>query len=284
MNFFFLLKEGIVSLKRARLSAVISIVSISLSLTLIGIFVIAGQNVKDMFYRFYKQVELEAFIDPSLPEKEIAVVQGKIREYQEVEDVRFISSRQALAEFQNSFGEDLSSVLNENPLPPSFRIVINPAYSNPQSVEKLSVAIGKLPGIQEVIYQKQVIQFIHKYFSLAVLVAAFLAVVLLIVITILIFNTIRLTIHARMDIIQIMRLVGATNRFIKSPFIIEGAIQGIIGGLISTGIIWIFAKGIQNIVFPGLLIPPYFFLFIIGLGIVFGFMGSYLSVNKYLKY
>ncbi len=284
MNLLFILKEGLISLKRARVSAFIAIISLSLSLTLIGLFGIVGQNVKDVFFKVYKQIELEVFIEPVLSESEISQLTQKIKQDSRIANVKFIPREKALAEFKKNFGEDISSVLDENPLPSSIRIIMDPAHSTPKEIAAISEKINNFSGVQEVLYQEEIVNFVHKYFSLAVIVSIFLAIILLGVITILIFNTIRLTIHNRMNIIQIMKLVGATNSFIKSPFIVEGMLQGFLGGLVASGIVVLFIKVIRNLIYPQLGIPEHLFSFLIGIGIIFGLVGSYLSVNKYLKY
>ena len=283
MNTFFIIKEGIISLKRARLSSVISIISIALALTLIGIFLIVGNNLKDVFNKFYKNIELEVFLDPALSKDQETKIQQALQDDPRVEKIQYISREQALKEFQELFKENLQNVLNENPLPPLFRVSVKASYTTPENVDKIAEKFKSITGVKEIIYQKELIQFLHKYFKLAVLLAGTLAVILLIIITILIYNTIRLTIHARKDIIQIMRLVGATNIFIKSPFIIEGIVQGIIGGGIAALIIWMLLRLVQNILFPQISVPVYLPLMTALLGFFFGLFGSYLSVNKYLK-
>lgn len=283
MNLLFLFKEGVVGLKRARFSALISIISIGLALTLLGIFTLVGQNLKDIFFRFYKQIEIEAFLDPTLKNKEITSTQIRIKGMDQVEEVIFISRQEALEEFQRTFGQDLQSVLKENPLPASFRIRIKSSYSSPDIIEHLVTQISKLRGVQEVIYQKEIVRFLHKYLKIGVLLAVSFAIILLIVIIILIYNTIRLTIYARRSIIQIMRLVGATNRFIKTPFIIEGILQGLLGGTLGAGIVILIAHAIRDVFFSEILIPFYLFYSIIATGIFLGLIGSTISVNKYLK-
>lgn len=284
MKIAFLIKEGIVSLKRARVSAFVTILSISLSLSLIGIFGLVGQNVKDVFLRFYKEVQLEVFLDPSLSASRIDQLKNRISQNVQVDDVIFISREQALEEFRKTFGEDLKGILSENPLPPSFRVIMKPSYSSPDIVDSLTRTLSGLPGVEDVLYQKEIINFIHKYFSLIILLIMVLAIVLLVVVTILIFNTIRLTISARKDIISIMGLVGATNLFIKSPFIVEGIIQGLVGGAISAGILWLLIKFVQALIFPQLTVLPHLYLLLVGMGLLLGWAGSYMSVNKYLKY
>lgn len=284
MNIVFFLKEGMISLKRARVSALISIISICLALTLIGFFILFGQNLKDIFIRFYKEIEIEIFLDPSISKEKISTIKSDLAKYAEIKGIRFVSSKEALEEFQKIFGEEINSILEENPLPQSFRITLKPDYSNPDFVEKFALDVKKMTGIQEVIYQKEIIKFVHKYFNLSIAIISFLAILLFTVITILIYNTIRLTIHARRNIIQIMKLVGATNFFIKIPFIVEGIIQGLLGSGLSVALIWFASSAIRSMIFPGLSISAYLFPFIVGVGFFFGLVGSYMSVNKYLKY
>lgn len=282
MNLFFLIKEGIVNLSRARLATVISIISIALALTLIGISLVVGQNLKNVFTQFYRQIEIEAFLDPSVTKNETKNIQDKIKKYPEVSDTRFVSPEAALKEFQQSFGEDLSGVLEKNPLPPSLRIVLKPNFSDPERIDSLSVNLKKIPGVQEVIYHQEIIRFLHKYFKLTVVLGSLLALLLFVIVTILIFNTIRLSIHSRKNIIEIMHLVGATNFFIKSPFIIEGMIQGVIGGSIAALILKVFVKGVQEIIFAQIAVPNNLWVLIIVTGLLFGLTGSFISVNRHL--
>lgn len=282
MNLTFLIKEGVSNLSRARLAALISIVSITLSLILIGIFLLIGQNLKDIFHKSYQQIEIEAFLDPSLSEMEINRIQSILIDKSEIQEIRYISSEQALEIYQQSFGEDLSAVLTENPLPPSFRIVLEPSFSDPDSIEAFSDQLLDISGLQEVWYHKEIVRLLHNYFKFALLLAGILAIILIITTTIFVFNTIRLTIHARRNIIEIMRLVGATNFFIKSPFVIEGMIQGIIGGIIAASILNIFSKMVEYLFSTQTTLSQPLWTILICLGIIFGLIGSYISVNKYL--
>lgn len=282
MRVFFFLKEGIVGLKRARLSAIIAITSLCVALTLIGIFSVAALNLKDTLFQFYREIEIEAFLDPVLSPDQINQLQQQIQAFPEISRVSYVSREQALQEFQKVFGENLRAVLKENPLPASFRIVLNSDYSQPKFVEKVASRLNQLNGIQDVLYQKELIQFLHKYLKLGISIGGIIAISLLIIITVLVFNTIRLTIHARRNIIQIMKLVGATNPFIKGPFIYEGILQGLIGGLLSVILLWTIHYAVKYFMFAELVMENYIFGGLVVLGILLGLIGSYLSVNKYL--
>ena len=282
MKLFFFLKEGFIGLRRARLSAAIAIISLFLALTLIGIFVLTGLNIKDVIFQFYRQIEIEAFLQPDLSTQKLNRLKQEIQRYPQIGEIIYVSREEALEEFQQIFGEDLQNVLSENPLPASFRIILGSDYSNPGAVEQLAKELNTLNGIQEIIYQKEIIRFLHKYLRLGLVIIFIFAMVLLIIITILVFNTIRLTIHARRNIIQIMKLVGATNYFIKGPFIAEGLIQGVLGGLLSAAFLWGLGEIIRGAIFPELLMTHYIYITLIIMGMILGLIGSYVSVNKYL--
>jgi cell division transport system permease protein len=284
MNLSFLIKEGFIGLKRARFSALISIVSIGLALTLLGLFALLGQNLKDIFLRFYRQIEIEAFLEPAVNDQELNSLKSKIQGMDQVEEVIYISREEALKEFQDTFGQDLQQILTENPLPASLRIKIRSDFSSPQVIDNLVSQIKSFKGIQDVIYQKEIIRFLHKYFKIGVMLITSFTLILLAVIIILIFNTIRLTIHARSTIIHIMRLVGGTNLFIKTPFIVEGMLQGLAGGALGGGIVIMIAHLIRDMIFPETIIPSLLFYAILLAGIFLGLVGSTISVNKYLKY
>ena len=282
MKLFFFIKEGFIGLRRARLSALISIISLCLALTLMGIVFLTGINLKDVVFRFYKQIEIEVFLAPDITSRQKEKLKDRIEKYPQTAKLVFVSREQALQEFQEIFGEDIQGILNENPLPESFRIILKADYSDPASVSDIALALSGLDGVQEVIYPKELIRFFHKYFELAVIISLIFIITLLVIITILVFNTIRLTIHARRNIIQIMKLVGATNSFVKGPFIFEGILQGLIGGGISILLLWGLYRLIQNMIFPELVLVNYLFPAIAVLGVLLGLIGSSISVNKYL--
>ncbi|MFZ0390315.1 MAG: permease-like cell division protein FtsX, partial [Calditrichia bacterium] len=118
MDMIFILKEGIVSLKRARMSAVVAVTAIALSLTLLAVFAVAGLNL-NTFFNIYKQVQLEVFLEPGIRQSRLNSLKSAIADLPQVGAVEYINAEEALAEFKKSFGEDIATVLDENPLPPS---------------------------------------------------------------------------------------------------------------------------------------------------------------------
>lgn len=284
MKIFFLTKEGFAGFKRARLATTITVFTIMLSLTLVGIFGLLVQNLSGTFLRIYNQIHLEVFIDPSLKEGDIRSLQNRIQSLGEVESVTYISPEAALAEFQKDFGEDLIKVLESNPLPPSFRVVLKTGSMRLEKIEALVRQIESFNAVDEVVFQKKIISLLDKYFWVGVIVASALGIAIFLISTLLIFNTIRLTIFSRQTIIEIMRLVGATNAYIKAPFIIEGVLQGLIGSLLAVGLLWLLADVIRTLFMPDFMISYAFLAAVVLTGMLLGLIGSYISVGKYLKF
>lgn len=285
MKLLFLLKEGIAGFKRARLAATISIATITLSLALIGMFALLVHHLSAQFQQTYGRVQLEVFIDPVIDSAQRQLLESRIQELAAVEAVQYVSPEAALQRFQQDFGDDLLTVLEgENPFPPSLRVILKKEYAELEQVEAAVAAIRALPRVDEVIFQEKFIRLVNQYFFIGLIVATAIGATIFFIATMLIFNTIRLTIHSRKTVIEIMRLVGATNFFIKAPFVIEGLLQGLIGSLLAGGALWLLADLLRAFFLPGLAIPWMYYLFLCGTGILLGLLGSYFSIGKYLKF
>ncbi len=282
MKILFLIREGLAGFKRARLSAVITIITVMLSLSLIGIFGIIVQNLSDTFQKLYTHIRLEIFVDPSITPDQIDSLASALLAMNVFENITFISPEKALQEFEAEFG-DISNLLDTNPLPPSFRVTLPGGYRRLQDIESIVKKIEAMEEVDEVQYQKTIISLMNKYFLLGVIVASAVGATIFLISTLLIFNTIRLTIHARKTLISIMRLVGATNFLIKGPFVIEGIFQGLIGSLLACGLLWLGIDFVRTAFFPELKIPLYYFAFLIATGTLLGLTGSYISIGKYLR-
>ncbi|RMF61625.1 MAG: ABC transporter permease [Calditrichaeota bacterium] len=283
MKLFFLLKEGLAGFQRARLSATITIVTVTLSLTLIGMFGLIVQNLSHSFQQLYNKIQLEVFIDPSLSSSQVDSLARYLNSLDGVGYVNYITPQHALKEFESDFG-DILSVLDANPFPPSFRVVLKGGYRKMNEIESIVRKIEALEEVDEVNYQRNIIRLMNKYFLLGVIITSAVGATIFFISTMLIFNTIRLTIHSRRNLISIMRLVGATRLFIKGPFVVEGILQGLLGSLFACGLLWLGVDIIRTALFPTLHIPLYYYGFLILTGTMLGLIGSYISIGKYLKY
>ncbi len=283
MRLWFIIKEGLAGFKRAPLATLITILTVALTLVLLGIFILIVTNLSNVFQRTYHQVKLEVFLSPAITPTERQQLTQEITQLPEVAMVTYISPQAALKAFEATFGSDLVTVLDENPLPPSLEVSLKPEIKNIQVIDHLVSVLGKMPGVDNVFYQREIIHFLLYYYRIGLILAAIVGVVFILITIILIFNTIRLTIHGRRHIIEIMQLVGATNFFIKGPFLVEGILQGILGSLLANGFIFGLQQLVGRISPIKLTIPPYFYGILLLSGVFLGLIGSYFSVNRYLK-
>jgi cell division transport system permease protein len=204
-----------------------------------------------------------------------------------IKDVRFISKTEAAKIFKEEFGEDINSVLNFNPLPASFKIFLEQEYKNADSAGVISRRLKEIGGINEVIYIKTLLELLDRRARLFVMISLGIGIALTIGSIFLVSNTIRLAIYSKRKIIDTMKLVGATRSFIRLPFLIEGLMQGLLGGLFACGIIFIVifyaAMLLGHELGEFVLVEPYFYGIIAGTGILLGLLGSLISVRRFIS-
>ncbi len=283
MSIPFAIKEGLSGFKRARLASFITITSIGFALLLIGYFLLFSTNIKSWVGQQRARMEMEVFLENTLSAKQGQTIAAQIKALNGVRHVAFISKAQAAKRFEKEFGRNVFDVLDSNPLPPSVTVRLAPEYQTSGAFRKLEQQISKIDGVDEIVYQRDLLFLMEKYVNWIYLILGGFGLVLLIIAIILLHNTIRLTIFARREIIEIMNLVGATSGFIKRPFLVEGFIQGLIGALIADALLYGSVRLVRSFLFSGLTIryEEYFVLAV--LGILIGLISSKLSVSKYLS-
>jgi cell division transport system permease protein len=281
MNFWFTIREGLKGFTRARLSTFITITSIVFSHFLIALFLILSINVDSWIGEMRSKLELEVYIDRTLSDSETGQIKKKTLKISGIENAVYISKKDAADRFEKEFGKNIYEILQSNPLPASLTITLKPEFRNAQKAAVVSKELGKIPGVEEVVYHKELISIIDNYMSVVYLVGIVIIVLLITITFILLYNTIRLTIYARRDIIEIMKLVGAKKSLIKRPFVIEGLLQGAVGAAIASGLVYVASKLIIKYLYPFLLIKMDVYLIILSLGMLIGYFSSRISVQKH---
>ncbi len=288
----FYLREALLSLRRNRLMTVAAIMTVAVSFLILGLFVLLVNNLNYMAGTLEDQVEIAAFVDPERSPASIRRLEEQIDEIPGVQENRFVSQDEALDRLREQFGERaglLTAVDEMNPLRHSFEISV----AEPEQVEAVADEIADLTGVEEVRYQQEVVE---RLFTLthSIRVGGLVVVALLLLATtFLISNTIRLTVFARRREIGVMKLVGATDWFIRWPFIMEGVLLGLLGTLVSIFVLnrvyaWFAATMDRTIPFLPLVSPQdettYMLSWVLlGLGIVVGAFGSIFSLRRFLQ-
>ncbi|MCP4049927.1 MAG: ABC transporter permease [bacterium] len=289
---FFFISEAFTSLKRSGIMIIISIATIAVSLIVFGVFLLLTANLNNIAEFVTSKLEIRVYLNNSMTVSEIQNFKTEIAEMPSVKSVEFISKDIAWDVFKKSFQKlELNDLVGINPLPDSFKV----SMYNGREVKKVAKYLeDKFSGyVDDVGYTGHIAERIEmlaacaKYGGLGLVVFLTLATLFIIV------NTIRLTVLARNDEIEIMLLVGATKYFIRGPFIIEGFIMGVTGGGAAVSFLYffylLFATKIQETI-------PFFplvfdkdklnsiYAVVLLLGAVLGTLGAYISVSKSLSY
>lgn len=287
-------RESLKSLSRNGWMTFASISAVTVTLLLVGVFTIIMMNLNKVADDLENDVEIKVLIDIIEDPKEEKVVEEKlIKEIEglsEVEEVVYSSKEQELSLLIEDFGEDLSLFEQSNPL----RNVLYVKATDPQQTANVAEKIEKFDNTYEVKYGEGKVEKLFSFLNTSRNIGLILISGLLFTAIFLISNTIRITIIARRDEIEIMKLVGATNSFVRIPFVLEGMWLGILGSIIPMTVVSIVYYNLHKVLQPRLQgellqlldVSPLIYqvnALILVLGILIGIWGSFMSVRKFLK-
>ncbi len=287
MSIFYSFKEGVSGFKRARLSSIITIFTMTISLMLLGLFAIIYQNTNSIIQSFRDKVEMEVFLSAELDSTQTVQVKANALSVPGVVSAVYISKDDAARIFKKEFGEDINTVLDFNPLPASLKLRLFPEYKNSDSARTVHSILSSIEGVDDVVYRKTLLEILDRRVKIFIGASAAIGGTLLIAAIFLVSNTIRLTIYAKRKMITTMKLVGATRGFIRMPFLIEGMLHGLIGGTLSAGLIWsmmYLAKTFISIELADFFtVEIYYYVTMVFSGIFLGLLGSIWSVKRFIS-
>jgi septal ring factor EnvC (AmiA/AmiB activator)/cell division protein FtsX len=222
--------------------ALFSVITLTLTLTLFGFFLLFYFNVTGLLSSIQRDVEFSIYLNETIAEEEIALIHKTLTADLRVSSFRYLSKEDALALFKKEFqSETLVKHLGTNPLPASFEVNVRPAYQNPQEIGRLSQEMSKFSGVDEVQYGAEWLQNFSDFITLLNFSGLAIGTLLGIAVVTIIAHAVRLHFYDRHEEVEIMKLIGATPRFIKNPFLLEGMLLGAIsGGLSCTAIFSLF--------------------------------------------
>lgn len=288
MNLSYMIKEGAAGLSRARLAAFTSIFSLFLAVLLIGVLSRIGFNAFEVAQMLRQQVEVEVYLQ-NIDTQTSSELRQRIASEQFVEELSYISRDSASKIFQQEFGMGGEALADLDFLPASLRLKISDQASVAQ-VDSLVQVVAGYQGVEEVQFNLALLELLEARTDQLVMGGTIIGIFILFIAMILVFNTIRLTIYAKRDLIRAMKLVGATNGFIRRPFLVEGLLQGIIaGGFAALFIYLLFDWGVPRYLPQlGVLSWPFGrWYFLIGgvvlLAMMMGWWGSRWAARKFIK-
>jgi cell division transport system permease protein len=280
-----LVSEAFTTLGRHKAVTFLSIVIMSLTLLVLAVFLLATDNVLTFLDRARREMTVFVYVKDDVPVRIVQDHYNRLLRMDEVETVMFISKEQAMAEFREELGEERSmlEVLETNPLPASFRVTLKKPYREKAAIERFAASVRDATIVEEVSYGKEFIEQFSAVSRGFLYVDLGLGLIVILSSVFIISNTVRLTIMSRQKSIEVLKLVGATNRFITTPFVVEGAFQAGVASVVSLGLlfgIFLLMKGIL----PDLsfLEPGKIALYVVAC-ILLGSIGSFASLRRHLR-
>lgn len=287
----YFIKETYKSIRRNGFMSFASISTVAVSLLVLGMFLMIFLNTNNLAQYLENQVQISVYMQDSATDKELASVKDKLTKMPGVVKVTQVNKQQALERFKKRLGDQeqlLNSLGKENPFPNSFEVQVD----NPDRIKVLTPQIGQLPKVETAKFGQEVVEHLFQLTKIlrlgGIVLVVFLAMATLFIIS----NTIRLTVFARRKEVIIMKYVGATDWFIRWPFLLEGMTLGFFGAVVAFVLInSIYASLLERIhatlaFLPLLPTSPlllYVDLFLLAAGTGIGALGSYISLRKFLR-
>jgi len=282
----FLLSESFRALFRAKLPAAISSITIGIALVIFSLAYFTYVNLLGYSYKFKSKYRIEVFFQSDLNADKARDLFNTILISDGIEQGEFINKEKAAELFKSYFHEDINEIIGENPLPMGGRYDIAVDYRNSTQMRSMVLDIRRLEGVDVASFQQGVISRVDSIVENILGVSMAMGIAIFIIAVILVSNTIRLIIHARQEAIETMHLLGATNSFIRFPFVVEGIIQGILGAGFSLLILYLLRSLQSYLLEPlvnlPLVEPANLIAYNIIFGLILALIGSYRGISKYL--
>ena len=288
-KFLYLISEGLKNVWRHKMTTFTAVFSLFLALYFVGLLATAGENTKSILQYLRSKYKIEVFFKQNIDLKVAKEVSDLILDIRGVRSSTVINKDDAVRIFKDQFGEDILGILGYNPLPVS--AVVNLKRNSEEVLDATPIVnkIKKMNGVEEVRYQGHLIKKIERTYARVMKIFPWIALVFISVAVLVIYNTVKLSILSRKDLINSLKLIGATRLFIQMPFIFEGLIDGIIATIVSVPLIIGTINGANYVInnFTSwnveLTIAPVLFLWLTLLSGIISVVGSYRAVSGVLK-
>lgn len=231
-------REAFAGFRRAPLLGALSVSAIGLSLVVLGFFGLSAHNIGVAIGDIERRVEVVGYLLEDASSEQVRVAQREMEAFPEVEDVRYVSKTEALVTARRELVEfsDVYEDLGVNPLPASLHLRLSPGFRTPESVAAVAERLEGYAFLEDVRFGEEWVEQLFTLRRMAATTAGVLGGVFALVAVLLIGTSVRMAILARSEEIEVMQIVGATEGYIQRPFLIEGFITGLTGGLIALGL------------------------------------------------
>ncbi|MCK5826608.1 MAG: permease-like cell division protein FtsX [Desulfuromusa sp.] len=272
-----------------------SILTMAIALATVATFFLVVVNIDQLATRWTREVQVIAYLQKPPAVQNLATLTNKLKSFPEVESVNYVSQSTAMQRFKKHLGNDagLLDGVNKKLLPASFELGLRPAFRNQLGIATVIEQLELTLDVDDLHYGQKWLKRFNDFAQMLKFVGVILGGFLLLGALFIVSNTIKLTLYARRDELEIMALVGATMRFIKIPFVLEGAIQGLIGGLLSLAFlalsfIFIISRSLNSFWltptdFDLLFLTVNQQIILVLAGVVLGVLGSLSSLRRFVR-
>lgn len=279
-------REGLAGFQRAKFAVVAATSAMTVALILVGLFVLISYEAQQVSTWLRQRVgEVELFLEET-DQVTMDALYTRAAATPGVAEAEFISQQEAQRIFAEEFGEGAEAFMDGSFLPASIRVRVEPAYANPDSLARLVEEFATWNRVDEVVFNQPLLVKVQQNLRLLSTIGLLLGTLVVLAALFLVANTIRLTIYARRLLIRTMKLVGATDRFVQRPFLVEGVAQGLLAGAAAGVTLWIL-YGLLASSLPGDLLGwgtvALVVLFIVVFGAFLGWLGSLLAVRRFIQ-
>lgn len=288
-------RQALIDLRRNLFVTGVTIVTVAVVFLVLGVFAVIGYNLYSLAEQLGAELQMSIYLRDDLRAEQRDALEHLLAASNGVAAVRFKSRAEALEEFRNRLGPDMTILdsLSDNPVPASFEVTFTTGGRNTTVMHDLAQQLSGMPGVEEVQYSQGWMERFFGFLEASRTVGLFIVALIVLSTLMIVSNTIRLAVYGRQEEIQILKLVGATDRFVKAPFCIEGIVVCTIGAAAGIGLSWL----LYRLVVPEVLVPTGFggsgitiiFLPAAGVagmvvgGALLGLLGTMTSLGKHLN-
>lgn len=279
------IREALAAIRRAPLLTALSAAMVALALYVVGLFAVATYNLHEALSRVEERVEVVVYVRDDVLEAELQLLEEDLLEMEEVLGVRYLSKDEALAQAREDLPEfeELFVNLEVNPLPASVEVELRPGFRGPASVARVADRATIYPFVEDVRFGREWVDRLHLLRRIGGIATLVLGSAFAVVAALIIATAIRIALFARREEIYVMRLVGATHGFIRRPFLLEGALTGLLGGVLAATLTYVSHLAVSRLIFPLEWIPMDWLVAGIAAGGLFGLLASAFAIQRYLR-
>lgn len=279
------LREAVAGLGRAPLLGGLSVTSIGFSLYILGLFGLVAHNVDRELATLEEQVEVVAYLSDGADTRQVELAVKEVQSFPEVEAVTHVTKVEALRDASRELTEfsDVFSDLEVNPLPASLEVALAPEHRNEENVREVADRIRAYGFVEDVRFGREWVERVFALRRAAGMAAAVLGGAFALVAVLLVATAVRMAILARSEAIEIMQTVGATESYIRRPFLLEGLITGLAGGLLAAGLTWLTWWAVNQRLLDLAWIPDLWVVGGLGAAALLGMAAAWRAVRRELK-